>query len=102
MSQEVVEGSGGVGSLRENFIFKIGMVRTESVHRRDAPHGSVQLIEKLLTDARGYFRAVSPGERVLVRNDRAIGFAHGGGNCFPIERRKRTQINNFHRHSLAL
>src|ERR1700676_2197764 len=102
IGQQFLDSSDQIGRLRKNFILKIGMIRAESIHRRNAPNGSVQLIEKLLADARGNLRTVSPGERVLIGHDRAVGLAHGGGDRLPVEWRKRAEIDDFDRNSLAL
>src|SRR5258708_39809632 len=100
IGQQFLDSSAQIARLRKNFIFKIWMIGTEGVHRRNAPHWGVQLIEELVGDARSDFSPVSPGEHVLICDDHAIGLAHSGGDRVPVEWRKRAEIDDFHRDSL--
>src|SRR3981189_2009782 len=87
VGQQLLDSGYQIGRLRKNFIFEIGMVGAEGVHRRNAPHRGVQVIEKLFADARGDFGPISPGERVLIRDFFQEVHRTGGVDYLPIKRR---------------
>ena len=95
-------GGSNVAGLRQNLVFELGLVGAESVLGGDAAHRRVEFVEKFVGDARGDFRAVAPGTHVFVGDDDAVGLAHARGDGFPVVRRKRAQIDNFHRNAFAL
>ena len=81
---EIAEGANQVVGLGQDFVFEIGMVAAERIHRADAADGSVKIGEQFVGDARGYFGAVAPAERVFMGDEDAAGFAHACGDGFPI------------------
>ncbi len=73
---QVHNGLQNVLRLRQNRVFQLRLVGDKGVHRADAPHRRVKIVEQLIGDARGNLRAVAPAQHVFVRHDHAIGLAH--------------------------
>src|SRR5216683_359977 len=88
--------------LRKDNIFELGLVGAEGVHGSDAFDGGVELIEKLVGDARGDFRAKTPAQHVFISDDDAMIFAHGGGDGVPIVGGERAEIDDFDGDAFAL
>ena len=77
------------------------MISTERVGGGDAAHWAIEVVEQFVGDAGGDFRAITPGTRVFVSHDHAIGFLYGGGDRFPVVGAQRTQIQNFRGDAVA-
>ena len=48
VGQQFADGGGQMAGLRKNLVFQLGMIRAEGVHRRNAPHRRVKLIEEMI------------------------------------------------------
>ena len=83
-----------VGNLRQDRVFRAGLVRDVRIGRRAAPHRRVEIFEALVGDERRDFRAEAARERVLVHNEHASGVAHRLGHDLAIPGRDRAQVDD--------
>src|SRR5579871_56787 len=93
--RQLLHGQEQVVRLRQDRVFEDGLIGDESVGGGYPAHGSVQLIKKLIGNARGNLSAVTPAERIFVGHQHAVRFPHRLGNRLPIERIQGTQIDQF-------
>src|SRR6266436_219579 len=80
--------------LRKDNIFELWLIGAEGVHGGDALDGGVELVEKLVGDAGGDFRAETPAQHVFICHEDTMIFAHGGGDGVPVIRRERAEIDD--------
>src|SRR2546427_8848978 len=73
------------------------MVHVEGIHGPPALDGRIQLVDQLVGNARGDFPAVAPAPHIFVRDDHAVRLSNRRGNRLPVVRRKRAQVDDFHR-----
>jgi len=62
--------------LRENLVCELWVIAYRGVQRGYPAHRRVHRSEEFVRDARGHFRAVSPGEAVFMRDHHAIGLLY--------------------------
>jgi len=60
VGEQFANGCNQIATLWKDFILEVRLIGAKGVHRGNAPHGSVQVIKKLVRDARGDFGAVTP------------------------------------------
>src|SRR6266478_2381578 len=88
--------------LRKDNIFELWLIGAEGVHGGAALDGGVELVEKLVGDAGGDFRAETPAQHVFICHEDTMIFAHGGGDGVPVIRRERAEIDDFDGDAFAL
>src|SRR6266851_6354604 len=88
--------------LRKDNIFELGLIGAEVSHGSVGLDGGVELLEKLVGNARGDFRAETPAQHVFVGDDDAMILADGGGDGVPIVGRERAEIDDFNGDAFAL
>ena len=91
VGKQFADGGGQTAALWKDFVLEFRLVGAEGVHRRNAPHGSVQFIKKLVGDARGNFGAVTPREHVFVGDNHAIRFPNGRGRSPPNQKARASE-----------
>src|SRR6266403_3130123 len=69
--------------------------RNWRIERRQADDGTIEIVKRFFVNDRGNFSGQTSGARVFVQNDHFVGLLNGGGNRLAIERRDRTQVDDF-------
>src|SRR5205807_3198502 len=69
--------------------------RNWRIERRQADDGTIEVVERFFVNDRGNFSGQTSGARVFVQDDDFVGLLYGGGNRLAIERRDRTQVEDF-------
>src|SRR5712664_2384811 len=100
--EELFDGRDDVLGLRKDNIFELRLVGAEGVHGGDAFDRRIELLEKLVGDARGDFRAETPAQHVFVGHDDAMILAYGGGDGVPIVGGERAEVDDFNGDAFAL
>src|SRR5258706_6552050 len=92
--RQILNGFEDVRRLREDDLLEVGVVGDRCVERGDPAHGSVQVLEELVADARGQLGAESARELILVRHDHAVGLPDRRRDGVPVKRHDGAEVED--------